>query len=457
MPMERVSYTYDAVGNRTSQTTAAGTINYTYDSANQLLTAGARRFTYDANGNLIGVWEGSSGRVYTWDYQGQLRAVTARNATDLPYPLSLAASGGSELAGHSYDLLGRELGERDASGRQTNYLIDGHHALASVSGGQTVSRSVYGYRWDDLRAWDRGEGTQALYPLADAMGTVTGAVDHKGELHHAARYDPWGAPLQRDADSPLPGFQGRPYDVDTGLYDFRARYYDPELGRFISPDPVAYPYAPRSLNGYVFGQNNPLRHRDPTGRILPIVAAIAIGAAIGAGYYGGRYFIANWGKNCFSWGELAIHAGKGAVIGGAVAGVGYLATAYLIGALGVTSLAAQVGIGAVVGAGTGALESVADQMWIQGKTFGQLDKTDILISTAAGAIGGGVSVGIAKPFQQVGTAVGLAQPGQAVSEAAGPAWRAVASELIDQGLSKTAEEIFGVWWKSILNAPSYWR
>ena len=62
------------------------------------------------------------------------------------------------------------------------------------------------------------------------------------------------------------GFTGREWDPDLRLYYFRARYYDPALGRFLSPDPVAGdPADPQAQNAYVYAQNNPLTHVDPLG------------------------------------------------------------------------------------------------------------------------------------------------------------------------------------------------
>ena len=63
----------------------------------------------------------------------------------------------------------------------------------------------------------------------------------------------------------LHGFHGRPFDPETGLVYFRNRYYDPDLGRFISTDPEEYGDSP-SL--YQFAGNNPVNFGDPTGEIV---------------------------------------------------------------------------------------------------------------------------------------------------------------------------------------------
>jgi len=102
------------------------------------------------------------------------------------------------------------------------------------------------------------------YVLADAQGTVTAALDDQGELVQQASFDPWGMPVGHVGESApdavvLPGYRGYAYEPLTRLYDLPARWYDPAVGRFISPAPPADPYSASALNPYVFGMNNPLR------------------------------------------------------------------------------------------------------------------------------------------------------------------------------------------------------
>ena len=62
-------------------------------------------------------------------------------------------------------------------------------------------------------------------------------------------------------------FTGREYDSETGLYFYRARYYDPAIGRFISEDPIGFEGG--DLNLYAYVRNNPVIYKDPHGTILP--------------------------------------------------------------------------------------------------------------------------------------------------------------------------------------------
>ncbi len=115
-----------------------------------------------------------------------------------------------------------------------------------------LARYLYGDRIDQLIArYQPGEGT-AWY-LTDHLGTVRDLVDSDGDLINTIVYDAFGNILsQTDA---LAGdrftYTGREYDTETGLYYYRARYYDPALGRFISQDPIGFSAGDANLYRYV--------------------------------------------------------------------------------------------------------------------------------------------------------------------------------------------------------------
>ena len=81
-------------------------------------------------------------------------------------------------------------------------------------------------------------------------------------------------------------FTGQRWEANLGLYDYRARFYDPTLGRFLQPDPIVpEPGNPQALNRYAYVYNNPLRYTDPTGH-CPWCIALAIGVVfVGALLY----------------------------------------------------------------------------------------------------------------------------------------------------------------------------
>jgi len=140
-------------------------------------------------------------------------------------------------------------------------------------------------------------GGKVYFYHQDGQANVTHLTDASGITVCSYRYDSFGRtqPCQNVAN-PY-GFAGREYDAESGLYYMRARYYDPSLGRFLSPDPldlaslllaaqdrragvallpassaalVRYPglgalRSPQQLNPYSYALNNPAAYRDPSG------------------------------------------------------------------------------------------------------------------------------------------------------------------------------------------------
>ena len=112
-----------------------------------------------------------------------------------------------------------------------------------------------------------GATATTYYALTDIQGTVHGFADADGNLVARYAYDAWGNLLDADvAVSTLAGnrylFQGREYSWATGLYNFRARWYDPATGRWLSKDPIGIS---GGLNLYAFCGNNPVNYVDPWG------------------------------------------------------------------------------------------------------------------------------------------------------------------------------------------------
>jgi RHS repeat-associated protein len=106
-------------------------------------------------------------------------------------------------------------------------------------------------------------------------------TDRTGQIVYKANYRPFGTPIYKDGDfDELHGFTGKEYDADIGLYYFNARWYDPELGRFINEDPAGDPNNP---NLYTYCRNNPLSYIDSDGHFAFLVALLdgLIGGAMG--------------------------------------------------------------------------------------------------------------------------------------------------------------------------------
>jgi RHS repeat-associated protein len=111
------------------------------------------------------------------------------------------------------------------------------------------------------------------YLHTDHLGSVVAASDADGDVLWRRQYTPYGMPLGHEpGDGERKGYTGHPHDRELGLIYMRARYYDPMLGRFLSPDPLRFVEDnPMSFNRYDYANGNPYRYWDPDGReALPI-------------------------------------------------------------------------------------------------------------------------------------------------------------------------------------------
>jgi RHS repeat-associated protein len=243
-------YRYLAGGNRGERQRDGTTTAYRYDEADRLLEAGGESFAYDANGNLVE--RRGPGGVRRYEYDAEDRLVKA------------VRPDGSTVA-FGYAPTGERAWRRDADGL-TWFVTDGLHVLAELDEGLRARATyLHGPGIDQPLAMIR-EG-RPLFFHADAVGSVIALTDQQGAVAARYEYDAFGAVrrVAGDIESPF-GFTGREGESALGLYYFRARYYDPALGRFLSPDS-----APRdlrrvlALNPYLYARNDPVNLSDPLG------------------------------------------------------------------------------------------------------------------------------------------------------------------------------------------------
>ena len=260
----RQDYTYDPMGNRTSDRANQVTHYYTYNNANMLLTGPAGSYTNDANGNTLT----GGGRSNTWDSQNRLVSCTKGSVTSsFTYGAdglrrSMSIAGGSN-PGTTYYLLdgqsvAQDLRDPDSDGTlfDTNGLLEAGAVKATYLNGP---RGVE-YRQD-------ANGVRSWY-LYDGLGSVVAEmtdVDDQGDATVTAtpRTDVWGNPLTQEAGSNhrFCGGLGHTTDSDTGLVYMRARYYDPAVGRFASEDPAG-----QGVNWYIYCADNPVSAYDVSGQ-----------------------------------------------------------------------------------------------------------------------------------------------------------------------------------------------
>jgi RHS repeat-associated protein len=205
------------------------------------VTGDGATYTNDANGNLSQKVAGADTWVYTWDAENRLKRVE---------------NNGVEVASFEYDAIGRRVEKLDG-GVTTTFSYDGP-GIIRLGVGSTITTYVHDLGIDKpLRAED-GTGTLS-FVNADGLGSAVSSANAAGEVTSTARYDAWGN-IEAGAANRY-GFTGREPD-QTGLAYYRARYYDPKIGRFISEDPIGFK---GGLNLYRYVENKPNDRVDPFG------------------------------------------------------------------------------------------------------------------------------------------------------------------------------------------------
>jgi len=247
-----LTYTYDLAGNRikTGGTFARSNIppaltTTNYNANNQQLTFGTTTETYDLNGNLATSTEAGVTTTYTWNARNQLTGISRTGLT----------------ASFTYDSFGRRTG-KTVNGTTTNFVYDGLNPVQEKNGATVTANLLTGLGIDEF--FTRTEGGVARSLLPDALGSTIALGDGTGTLQTQYTYEPYGLTTQTGtASNSSYKFTGRE-DDGTGLFYYRARYYQPRFQRFISEDPLGYA-SNKDGNLYNYSLNSPLVYTDSMG------------------------------------------------------------------------------------------------------------------------------------------------------------------------------------------------
>ncbi len=254
-----LTYEYDKNGNRTriggsfARTGIPQAVNTTaYNAANNQTTFAEKTLTYDNNGNLQTITDAGGTTTYTWNARNQL----------------IGISGPGVSASFVYDGLGKRE-SKTINGNLTEFLYDRLNLVQETSGATILANILPGLAIDEfLTRTDVVAGVTGNF-LTDALGSPVAVTDNSGVVQTEYTYEPFGkATFTGNSNSSSYQYTGREND-GTGLFYYRARYYHPELQRFISEDPVTY-YG-GDVNFYSYVTNNPLTYTDPVGlfKVIP--------------------------------------------------------------------------------------------------------------------------------------------------------------------------------------------
>jgi len=241
--------------NAASTMTFSEVVSSPADGSHQLKTyqeppAAQVTCSYDIAGNMTS--DGSS-KLYYYDHENRL--VYIDSATDFWF---------------RYDALGRRILEKEGT-TETLLYYDGAHIAEETTAGLAVNRiSVFGEKIDDVLYSGGVDGSGNLinnrWPFVDRLGTVAAVVDDDGNVQTELDYTAFGETTRTGAEVYPYGFTGRRYIQTAELYDYRARSYDPRLGRFMQRDPIGI-WGDESNFGNAFSYvgEDPVNDADPFG------------------------------------------------------------------------------------------------------------------------------------------------------------------------------------------------
>ncbi len=274
-------YTYDSHGNIGTVTEqfnggAAGPHSFSYDAQNRLISGYGKSYAYDSVGRLTN-YEGLSlnpgtlrahlslpSGTYSADANGNLTQMGGKSLT-WDHENHLQWMGGSTIADESYQYDPEGQRVKKSSSVETVYFINPLYEIR-VAGSSVVATKYYSF--NGQRVAMRQNSNPLMYLYDDHLGSTVYTTHDSGTFINEQGYYAYGKQRIGGAIPTDHKFTGQKLD-GTGLYYYNARYYDPELGAFISPDTIVPDGGGGSdYNRYAYSRGNPLKFNDPSGHCV---------------------------------------------------------------------------------------------------------------------------------------------------------------------------------------------
>ncbi|MDD6249474.1 MAG: RHS repeat-associated core domain-containing protein [Bacillales bacterium] len=268
------TYQYDDYNRLVGESTNGNTSLYSYDENNNLIINNGKSLvfdsscpfklikagTFDSNGNQL------TGHEYT--YIG--RNISSIRIVETNISLQFA-----------YDYKGRRIQKNDIQYIYFNDKLESEiHTSYTLKFMYDENNDLYGFYYNDI----------PYFYLKNALGTIYAVIDQNGNKVVQYTYNAWGKIESISSTNSIIAninpfiYKSYYYDKETGLYWLSSRYYDPSIGRFITPDSIDY-LDPESINGlnlYCYCYNNPIMYADPDGH-MPKWAQWVVGGLAVAG------------------------------------------------------------------------------------------------------------------------------------------------------------------------------
>jgi RHS repeat-associated protein len=315
------TYTYDTLDRLLSATNAAGAVNnqtFTYDAAHSMASNSlVGSYTYPVQG--LGVLRphavtAAGPHTYTYDAAGNMTA--KKQGTTTLYTLTWNAE--------------NKLARATLGAVQHNYIYDAEHSRVLKVQGTNTTRYLGGeveitptgawtkYIHDDVKRVGNGASAAKFFHHRDHLKTIRVITDGSGVAGNRTTFRPYGAKARvLGTHVETKGFIGERHDAETGFLYLNARYYDPALGRFISPDWWDPNQPGVGTNRYTYSDNDPINKSDPNGHWVGAddALAFATGAIVGGLAQGVADLVRGEVSSAGTYGTSAFAGGIGGVAG----------------------------------------------------------------------------------------------------------------------------------------------
>lgn len=291
-----ISFAYDARGNRVSLSTPLARMGYSYTNGTEELAQYSTNdrmsvsMTYDGNGALTRESFSRFGKSqknvdYRWSAQNRLSQITVTDTTRPEFLPNLPVN----TLDFAYDDAGNRIKKTVNNTDTTYYLNNGLVVLNELNGSGVISKTIVQGLNEQIAQID-AQGV-VTFSHSDTQGTVLMLSNEQGAVVQQFDYDPFGALIGNVSAAGLSAesqsrylYTNQEFDVESNLYYYNARYYNPVIGRFISRDIIPGNIGDTlSRNAYIYVKNNPLRYTDPSGLwfddLLDSVSSFASGVS----------------------------------------------------------------------------------------------------------------------------------------------------------------------------------
>ena len=284
-------YQFDSVGNRLQ----LNEINYVYDDADRIQSVeNGASYQFDKNGNLTQKTFNNEITNYQYDGENRLIKVIQPDGTTINF---------------QYDPFGNRIA-KTIGNELTRYVLDGDNVLLELDNANAIkARYTAGLAMDSWISMERGEDSYFYH--TDGLGSIKNLTNTNAIVENTYEYDDYGNVTQSgNIENPYT-YTGREWEAAIGLYYYRTRFYDAEVGRFLTKDvEFGNIRRPSSFNRYNYVEGNPINYVDPTGEEFA-TAIITVGLAIITIVDVVYQLIANyiefgWKVQCWEFGLLEI-------------------------------------------------------------------------------------------------------------------------------------------------------